>query len=138
MDEDNQYCPGIIDIGEAICELLAENIKELTWSVEVKGPALGNKPAGTVTADHIVFSGGDKGEDLGTITFILFFIVPDQRTLALEDITMKAREVLIDHADLDGMVQDSFVKEINYGTAPGMRGANPGAATMTYEVQAWF
>ncbi len=133
MDENGEYLPGIDDYSAAICEILQEAVPEIPWVEEVKGPALGATATGTIAADSIKFSGQDKVDEEGTISFNVTIIVPDQSALRLENLAMKAREALNGTDIMDG-----HVDTIQFGIAQGQRGRNPGAAVLVYNVKACF
>lgn len=131
MDENGEYLPGIDDYSAAIRELLEEAVPEIPWNEEVKGPALSNKAEGTIAADKVTFSGQDKEDEEGVITFMIYIVVPDQTEIRLETLSRKVRKVLNEADFMDG-----HVASIEFGIAKGQRGRNPGTAVLEYLVKA--
>ena len=103
MDENGEYLPGIDDYSAAIRELLEEAVPEIPWNEEVKGPALSNETEGTIAADKVTFSGQDKEDEEGVITFMIYIVVPDQTEIRLETLSRKVRKVLNEADFMDGM-----------------------------------
>lgn len=131
MDENGEYLPGIDDYSAAIRELLEEAVPEIPWNEEVKGPALSNETEGTIAADKVTFSGQDKEDEEGVITFMIYIVVPDQTENRLETLSRKVRKVLNEADFMDG-----HVASITFGIAQGQRGRNPGTAVLEYLVKA--
>ena len=125
MDENGEYLPGLDDYSAAICEILQEAVPEIPWVEEVKGPALGAAATGTIAADSIKFSGQDKVDEEGVITFMIYIVVPDQTKNRLETLSRKVRKVLNEADFMDG-----HVASITFGIAQGQRGRNPGTAVL--------
>lgn len=139
MGADNQSSAGVNPLAKlsaAAVELLKAALPDYEWKEEMLGAGIPAVPTGTVSAAEINFREQTKIDDLADISFSVYLIVPDS-SRSIEEDAMAARAAL-DHDDLGGGAMDSRVKQIIFGTAPGLPGRNAGAALISYEVEAYL
>ena len=137
MDTYSENQSSLREITKALKDYLKKTFPNIDWSFELNGPVTPVKPSGTVTADEVSFESPTKGGEYASIEYSIYLIVPDSKTVKVDELSMRVRESLLDNFDLSGTVQNSTVKKIVFGTAPGVRG-NAGAAILKYEVNEWL
>lgn len=112
MDTYSENQSSLREITKALKDYLKKTFPDIDWSFELNGPVTPVKPSGTVTADEVSFESPTKGGEYAAIEYSIYLIVPDSKTVKVDELSMQVRESLLDNYDLDGTVQNSTVKRL--------------------------
>lgn len=119
------------EIGAAIRSLLETSVPTVSWTERLAGASRGKDVCGSITCDRVTYQWQDKTTLIATATYSIYLVdTPSSGTV--DDLADEVFTAL--HSDnLDGMVIDSNVLSVLYGSAQGK--PDIGVVMMEYEVQ---
>ena len=118
-------------VSNAIFNMLAENVLEVTWTKFFKGFQRGKGVVGSVVSDSVAFEYDAKNQLVATAKYTII-LADSENTETVDDIADTVFE-LLDNDDLNGEATIGEVKRITYAAAPTKSEA--GAVLIDYEVK---
>lgn len=119
-----------IEVRDTIMTWLRETFPNVAWSSMYKGAQRANVLTGSLVSDRISYAYDTKNSLVAKAEYLIILIDPNN----METVDALADEIfeLLDSDDLDGIVIESYVREVIYGAAP--QRADAGAVMLRYEV----